>query len=355
MKKHLLVIFCCLLWFSCNKVTHNPPSEEEGLPELPKVFVVFPPNGVGDNGYLDNVLNAATIYMTSNPGELYVVLPRDSSEASNAYESIDLIVASESPQDSVLSVFIGSEYRELLFASEPPKGKHKVLLLEDDGKGAPEWLNTCYINRYGISYLAGAMVSQQPASVIAAMPGETTLEMSIDGFCKGYEGTSGKEVESIYFLSEGYDGFEMQANARKLTDSIMMANKNSYHTVYPLAGASNQGVYNALLPGPFQVIGMDRDYSGISEQIPFSVYVAVDSLMLDCLNKWRSGQGIPKRRSEGIESKYLNLVFNSSWDPAFYGNWNSDQGGNVSEAFWKERYEQFFDQAIKEEREYEKL
>ena len=358
----LLFAVLSLSWFSCENET-PAPLPEEGY-DRPSVFIVLPPNGPGDNGYLDKVMSAASQYAISNPGEVGLLVTEDSILANGVYTNLEEMLVEESVEDTVLSIFVGSEYRDILYNAARPLPNHQVLLIEDDGIGAPDWLHTCDIEMYGASWLAGAMLAQQKASIIAAMPGERSLDRSIEGFKNGYGSVKGREVDSVYYLADNHKGFTMQYKAQKICNSIVKKTEGVYHTFFPLAGAANMGVYNALLEyGSVQAVGMDKDYSPLSDCIPFSINVGIDALILDCLAQWNATRELPKKRVEGLNSEYVEFVFNETWNSStiFYGwenesqEWNEDNWNKVlTVEFWKQRYALFVDQAIKEEKAYEK-
>ena len=359
----LLFAVLSLTWFSCENETSAPLPEEGGLPENPSVYIIFPPNGPGDNGFLDKLMSATTEYAIEHPGEVRILLPEDSLQAEIVLSVIEYATMDESRKDTALTVFIGSEYKKILYQASHPEGKQKVLLMEDDGEGAPEWLHTCMIERYGACYLAGAMLAQQKASIVAAMPGESSLERSIEGFKKGYGSIKGREVDAVYYLADNHKGFTMQHRAHQLCDSIQESDKFNYHTIFPLAGAANLGMYNAIGDSFTQIIGMDKDYSSIGNFIPFSINVGIDALLLDCLAQWDDSHQLPKHRKEGLDSGFIEFVFNDTWnsDGTFY-DWEDenqqfneeDKNKVLTTEFWKKRYALFKDQAIKEEKTYEK-
>ena len=237
----------------------------------------------------------------------------------------------------------------------------KVLLIEDEGTGAPEWLHTCKIERYGVCYLSGAMVAQQRAVIIAAMPDDPVLERSIEGFKKGYGSIKGREVDSVYYLANDYKGFTMQKKARTIVDSLQQGDLMwNYCTVFPLAGAANIGVYNGLHEATLvQAVGMDKDYSQISDDIPFSINVGIDSLVMDYLHQWHDARILPKRRVEGLGSKYVDIIFNDRWNSLnlFY-DWEDEEPEfdtgfldyELKPEFWKQRYAMFIDKAMEEEK-----
>ena len=131
----LLFAVISLTWFSCENETSAPLPEEEGLPENPSVYIIFPPNGPGDNGFLDKLMSATTEYAIEHPGEVRILLPEDSLQAEIVLSVIEYATMDESQKDTALTVFIGSEYKEILYQASHPEGKQKVLLMEDDGEG----------------------------------------------------------------------------------------------------------------------------------------------------------------------------------------------------------------------------
>jgi hypothetical protein len=363
----ILLGLLCFACFSCEKKLPTPLPEEEGIDDTPEFLVIFPPNGPGDNGYLDKVLSAVSRFSIKYPGIVRIMqtseFNTDSLGGSLLLPSIDYMTMDEAQDDTTLAIFVGTEFKEILYNSEAPEGKLKVLLLEDDGVGAPEWLHTGKIERYGASYLSGAMVEQQRAIIIAAMPGEPVLERSIEGFKKGYESVKGREVDSVYYLADDFKGFTMQRRARAIVDSIQQNDMINYYTVFPLAGAANMGVYNGLHDAFMQAIGVDNDYSSISDNIPFSINIGIDRFVQDYLEDWHAAQQLPKRRVVGLGSEYVQIVFNETWNSTdlFYDWEDEDQEFNVEDwdivlrsEFWKQRYGQFIDKAIEEERKYAK-
>ena len=362
----LLWTLLCVACLSCEKKVPTPLPEEEGISDYPTILVLFPPNGPGDNGYLDKVMSAVAQFSIAHPGVVRIVQTTETNidEYWGKYllPMVDGMTMDEAQVDTTLAIFVGTEFKEILYQSEAPEGKLKVLLIEDDGVGAPEWLHTAKVERYGASYLAGAMVAQQRAIIIAAMPGEPVLDRSMEGFIQGYGSIKGREVDSVYYLADNFKGFTMQSRARAIVDSIQQNDSRHYYTVFPLAGAANTGVYNGLYSETYmQAIGMDKDCSPLSDNIPFSMIVGIDLLVQDCMEQWHTTQQLPKRRVEGLGSKYVDFTFNEMWNSiGLFFDWEDenqvwDEGDweNVmTSEFWKQRYALFIDKAIEEEKKY---
>ena len=361
----ILLGLLCFACFSCEKKIPTPLPEEEGIDDTPEFLVIFPPNGPGDNGYLDKVLSAVSRFSIEYPGRVRILQTTEANTelyGDLLLSMIDAMTIDEAQDDTTLAIFVGTEFKEILYNSDAPEGKMKVLLLEDDGVGAPEWLHTGKIERYGASYLAGAMVEQQRAVIIAAMPGDPVLEPSIAGFKKGYESVKGREVDSVYYLADDFKGFTMQRRARAIVDSIQQNDMLSYYTIFPLAGAANIGAYSGLYEATFmQAIGMDNDYSAISDNIPFSINIRIDAILQEYLEQWHATKQLPKRRFEGLDSEYVEFVFNPTWNSTeTFFDWEdedqiwSEEDWDVvlTSEFWKQRYEQFIDKAREEEKTY---
>ena len=96
----LLFAVLSLTWFSCENETSAPLPEEGGLPENPSVYIIFPPNGPGDNGFLDKVMSATTEYAMAHPGEVRILLPEDSLQATVMLATIEFVTMEESQKDT---------------------------------------------------------------------------------------------------------------------------------------------------------------------------------------------------------------------------------------------------------------
>ena len=104
---------------------------------------------------------------------------------------------------------------------------------------------------------------------------------------------------------------------------------------------------------------MDKDYSQISDNIPFSINVGIDSLVMDYLHQWHDARILPKRRVEGLGSKYIDIIFNEWWNSLnlFY-DWEDEEPEfdtgfldyELKPEFWKQRYAMFIDKAMEEEK-----
>ena len=69
----LLWALLCVVCLSCEKKVPTPLPEEEGISDYPTILVLFPPNGPGDNGYLDKVMSAVAQFSIAHPGVVRIV------------------------------------------------------------------------------------------------------------------------------------------------------------------------------------------------------------------------------------------------------------------------------------------
>lgn len=283
------------------------------------ITVMMSPGGPGDNSYNDRIVNGMAAYAVEHDMDIYLMVPDDMEEARGNYaEWIEDYRDADVPSMLVLA---GSEYENMIRNGDSIGANCRVLLFESGCVDLPERVCAFRINRYGTSYLAGAMVGQRKAHVIAANSKEEMVRDMVRGFCDGYEVHSGHPVDSVIYLADDYHGFSMQSKARRLTDSIakkldgnIILSQDSkvdltqcYNTFFPVAGSSNQGVYNGVYrTGMQQAIGMDRDCSELNDNIPFSIDIAIDRLLLFYLNEWVSGRELPQTASYGMESGYIN-------------------------------------------------
>lgn len=313
--------------------------------------------GTGDNGYNDLIVDGAASFAVSHDLDFYLVSSKSVEEASAQYEAL-LEFYRQYADRRVLVVLASSEYEAMVRASSVPGEACRVLLLESAGEEMPDRVASARINRYGAGYLVGAMVSGQPAEIILAMSGDPILEEAAAGFEAGFAAHSDGQSVRRHYLSDGYEGFHMQVEARRLTTSLMdyHTQQEEYCTFLPLAGGSNLGVYNAFsgFIHAQQVVGMDTDCNGQNDYIPFSMLIHIDRLVQHCLTQWHDGQEMPAVDSFGLQSDYVELVFSDSWDPmGIFRSWDELNYDVLPGDFWQSKQARYLAEAMNKENEYE--
>jgi basic membrane lipoprotein Med (substrate-binding protein (PBP1-ABC) superfamily) len=200
---------------------------------------------------------------------------------------------------------------------------NKVLLFEADSAGLPQDVYSFSIDRYGASYLSGAILGVGTAAVLAAAPGFETLETSIEGFRAGYEAHK-KENDSVavYYVSEkegDESAFNDVESAYMATYTLIFSNffGETYDlAIFPLLGGAIKGARRAVIDAPMGsfVIGMDVDQSEVLPKVPFSLTVDIKGIVVRYLQDWRSGHDWPRYRSFGLDDGGAAIVFNKEFD-----------------------------------------
>ena len=130
----ILLGLLCFACFSCEKKEVPVPApfpEEEGINDTPEFLVIFPPNGPGDNGYLDKVLSAVSRFSIEYPGIVRILQTTEANTelyGDLLLSMIDAMTMDEAQEDTTLAIFVGTEFKEILYNSEAPEGKMKILL-----------------------------------------------------------------------------------------------------------------------------------------------------------------------------------------------------------------------------------
>lgn len=223
---------------------------------VPEIIVVTATNGVGDNGYNDQILSGIMQVNEIYDIRLSLITPECLKEAKNILESW---YSKETSGERSLLVLASNEYESLVngFDDELPDNKY-ILLFENKNQPLCANVSSFIIRRYGVSYLAGCMASEaESACVVAAMNSSDYINDAVVGFADGYH-TGGNDAEVLY-LAEDESGFAMPVEAYRMMQDI---DYNAF--IYPLAGGSNNGVYKFTREMTFclqLVSGMDIDCS----------------------------------------------------------------------------------------------
>ena len=336
----LILGFLLLTLFACSD---SGSSLDASTEPVANVTLLSSVNGVGDNSYNDQIL-AGVFRFNRNSGVPVRLLQPDSLE--EARQMVQEWIETYSAADSSLLILASSEYQTMaqkLDAHLTGKGS-RVLLLEGDSSGLPENVYSFWIDRYGASYLAGAIAGEYPSVILAAAPGFSSLENSIEGFRKGYE--AHKVVEDtlvLYYISEE-EGDESAFNNVEwayLAMSALILNDlfsdSSAKVFFPLLGGAFKGALRAkddCLDDNNFLIGMDVNYGDAVPKVPYSMTVEIKNVLLNYLEDWQSGKNWPRYTSLGLSDGATSIVINKNYD-------------NV-EVFEK-RYNQYYDEAVREE------
>ncbi|MBQ9286536.1 MAG: hypothetical protein IJ209_09715, partial [Bacteroidaceae bacterium] len=256
---------CCMMSLSsCSKV--NLPEPDENTVRQAEVTYLVSPNGLGDNGYNDCIVDGLFRFHEQTGRTASLLEPSDSAEAMAMYRNW---VQSHAAADSAMLI-LGSSVYENIVSQEPPRlAGHgsRVMLMESMLQ--VESVNSVMVDRYGAAYLAGAMVSDYPALILAAAPGVPTLDMAISGFRDGHErnfpNSSDESLLELQYLADNESGFAKPEEAYGLLyDYIYEREMNLLFdlAIFPLLGGSNIGAVRAVNDlnwSNAMLIGMDTD------------------------------------------------------------------------------------------------
>ena len=283
-----------------------------------EIIIVFPPNGLGDRSFNDNVLEG--VYQirqkhANNPSvSVRIVIPT-STDQLISYLQNGFTTRTKARQLLVLS---GSSTADCL-AAHPEWTKQEgddILLL--DSRLALEDAYTRFLSLYGVSHFSGQVLKVlglNKAAVILANRYEQPIQEAAKGFAEGFrlQGGSFSDTSDVYVLSdkagEGYD----------LADSLFhlsyTLDQQGYRFVYPLCGGSSQGLYRYTRhflvmekADPFYTCGVDVDQQEYSPHVGFSVVKRYDLLLQDFVDMWLAGKYQEQRQELGLESDYVAFV-----------------------------------------------
>lgn len=336
----LLVVAFLMAFASCSDDSTFSEKRVEA-----QITVVTSISGLGDNGYNDEILAGVMEVANSKDVEVSLVHPSTMDEAKEVFNNWKQTATTE-PK---LLVLASRDYEDLARTDGTGlDAKHNVFLFESDGEGMPSGVKTFDISRFGVSYLAGCMAQEsQVAYILMAMQGDNTLEEAAQGFTDGYKAHSTKGLLLTSYLSETTAGFSMSDSA------YHWASGKELSFIYPLAGGSNNGIYKytreVLFTG-LLVAGMDIDCSAYSIRVPFSVIIDIKKATADYLSAWIEGEELPDKRTFMLKDGIADIKMNDTF-MKYIDIWEDYY---EAENYWQNMYNQYKDEAIEKEVEYEK-
>ena len=339
MIRFIFGLFLLLILFACSD------SESVGVSEsnsgIANITLVASINGIGDNSYNDQIL-AGLFRLYENQGvPFHLVQPESIDEAKSLVKSW---LNENADTDSSLLILASSEYVGLaqkIDAHFTGDG-NKILLFEADSARLPQNIYSFSIDRYGASYLTGAILGDYPNIILASAPGFATLETSIEGYRKGYEAhKTVKDTLSIVYVSEienDETAFNNTELAYKTTLSILYTqDTNRVSAIFPLLGGAIKGARRAMIDYPLSgdfMIGMDVDQSGVLPKVPFTLTISIKEIVVRYLEEWLSGKEWPRFRSFGLGDGATAIVFNKNF-------------GDTKN--FEARHDKYYEEAVREE------
>lgn len=345
MYKKLLPIL--LLFFFLSACTDDERVEYP-LQRQSSITLLVSVNALGDNGYNDCAVEGIFSFAAQTGTPMRLLQPNDEMEAERMYRQ--WLADNETADSSVLVV--GSSAYEKMISEIPTnlKGKgSRVLLFESGVDDLPDRVSSLMIDRYGVSYLAGAMSGEFDALVMAAVQGYPELETAIRGFCDGHAAhcTDGYSVEVMY-LADDERGFAMPDSAYRAAASYDNIGNGQGIMVFPLLGGSEMGVLRYMNDYEFMpslLIGMDVDQTGQSNRIPFSMVIRIGDVVKRYLDDWANGLDWPKSRTWGMKDGATDIALTPNFfDRLDVWDWRYEE----PDAF-RTLYERYRNDAIEKE------
>lgn len=341
---------------ACSSDDEEPSADALRL--AAEVTLLVTPNGIGDNGYNDCIVSGLFRFHELWGVPVNLLQPKDSAEAVTLYRNW---MSDHEAADSAVLILGSSSYEQMV-SSQPPRLRgtgSRVLLMESLLN--QEGVSSLFIDRYGVSYWAGALLHVCPVMVFAAAPDIPVLEPAIDGFLDGHDcelpHTGIDSLSFIAYLSDNEGGFASSETAYNYIANLLNNSADdyfSYYSIYPLLGGSGSGVIRAvndirLTTG--LLVGMDIDQAGLSQHIPFSVVTRIDSVVRDYLSEWRQGRDWPRTRVLGLKDGVTEIVLSTTYvHPISL----FIQNGTENAQYFEERYDLYREEALRKEAEYEK-
>lgn len=340
----VITIFLCL---SCANTLIETELVYEGRAN---VSLLITPNGLGDNGYDDDAAKGVFAFMEESGVPVHLMMPEDIEDGEKMYLQW---LSENATCDSAVLIVGSPAYTEILKRT-PPKlsGRgSRVMLFESDEK--IEGVSTVMINRYGVSYLAGAMSNEFDAFILAAAPGYTTLEDAIAGFKYGHQSIGdGSRTVTLQYLADGEDGFAMPDSAYRTM--CRRAEQYWYYDemIFPLLGGSEAGIIKYLNSddlNPALLVGMDVEQTGQSPRIPFSVVIRIGEVIKMNLFSWIQGQEWPLTQKYGLAEGITDIVITPNFSE-YINIW--DDRYEDDDAFLH-LYNSYYESAVRIEKEHE--
>lgn len=319
----LLLISSISLLTSCSKAETEEGTEEEIVSGERLVYALFPPRALGDHSVNDLQLEGILRARQNLKFDVMIYSPPDMEDAAKMLELCANMINSEEKGSNLL-LLCGQEYESLLihYLAEHDWDETKasdVVLLETSNESLP--VTTFHIDYYDASFIAGAIASlfAEKAAIVEACPGLALLERAAQGFNDGWnENQRNPSTLPIAYISESYEGFSMTQRARQLADSLHRTEEVQF--IYPLAGYSNQGIFQYTRQtngSEIYTSGMDVNLSTYSAHIVFSVIKRLDLLLEAYIKAWWKQEEMPRHATYGLKGGYADISLVEEYEDSY--------------------------------------
>ena len=330
--------------FSCKNESDDENPSVESVASKGGLIAFYPPNGLGDNSYVDSFCSGVQKAALKNNLLVYDICPKNWDEAKGLVDEY-IPRCYELTKTYKLPVFFlfGDEgYLEFFspYLSEKPDTISYMLFESKETEFSA--VNTAYMPLYGASYLAGLasktlLAGRENARILAILANESTQSVkdALKGFVAGSESDWNEKVYDYNFTewsdsdSTGFkelnfvalslsndhdkDGFDSADLSYAL--ALFAQKLNPFDLYFPVCGGSVHGLlrYNREKgEESFYTVGMDSDLSVYTKQVPFSVVKHIDRAVQKCIEQWLSGK-LPHHQEFDLANGYTELIISKSY------------------------------------------
>lgn len=302
--------FLCVLCAVCALCGCSDDDASPRLPGKANITMLVPEySPFGDLSYNDQALTGVMLASSYTNTSLKLLYPTSYTPADSLYRAW---LEENADKDSCVLILCSPFYEEIV-RQYPPRitGRGTRILLYET-PDTIEGVTTFQINRYGISYLAGAMSFFKPAYVLAAMKGNKTTDDAVQGYLDGHKYGSTHELDyeddpdTVYYLGDDESYFNRPLEAF----NFLTEHSPKEHIVFPLLGGSNKGVVKYFTMNTFLgvfFIGIDVYQGDQCNYVPFSVIINISSLLNYYINEWKEGREWEQAKSYNMDANWVDI------------------------------------------------
>lgn len=310
-----LCVSVCALW-ACTDIEHldTPSSGQE-------VCVLFAPNGLGDNGYNDQILRGVVQFANNDESANVEVDYYNPTSLNDGVRIIDEWCDTTLEKKNSLLVLASAVYKDTLTSRlqrKPLDTSHRqVLMFETDEVTLPG-VATFNLSMYGMAYMAGAVANDMRSRPLIALANreDEVVHVVADGFKAGFNAYNDeKSAVDVVYLSDTDEGYAMADSVYRLMYDWGM----HYNFIFPVMGGSNMGVFRYMreYPRGLYTVGTDVDQSHLCNSMVGSMVKHIDCVVEEYLEKWTAGEELPKHMVYGLESGYVDWLPSYNFEGVF--------------------------------------
>ncbi len=310
-KLSFTLIAMLLTFIACNK------ENNEEVTSVPSIYVIYSANDGEGSSYRDLIVSGVETSCAANNVILYDFEPEDADNAEDAF--VEWLVLGDA---NSLMILAANEFESLAvkYLSDDTYKDRKVLLFENDNQSTHA--KTFKIGLYGASYLAGCVaktIDNNPsAAVVCGSKADENVYNGAVGFINGFYGSDNSAIEdNVYYLADDATGYDMATEAKALCGELY--GEKGYNFVYPIAGSSNQGIYEYINENSDKgyTAGIDDDESETSDQVVFSVLKHIDQVIISYISMYLAGEEFDQYQEFGIESGYVEVLLAPNYESEY--------------------------------------